>query len=103
MAIGKKTGGRKPGSKNKMSLAKRDELARMIDKGTSPLEYLLSVMRSEEAEQKERIDAAKAAAPYIHPRLNAVELTGKDGEPIQSETTVTLDANTAERLRRLVE
>jgi hypothetical protein len=28
---------------------------------------------------------AKSAAPYIHPRLQAVEHTGRDGRPIKGE------------------
>jgi hypothetical protein len=30
-----------------------------------------------------RDDMAKAAAPFMHPRLNAIAHTGKDGEPIR--------------------
>jgi hypothetical protein len=31
---------------------------------------------------------AKHAAPYIHPRLSAIEHTGKDGAPLQSGVLV---------------
>jgi hypothetical protein len=71
--------GRPPGSKNKqtvgMLLAQR--------KGISPLEFLLSVMDDEELDLKMRIDAAKAACPFIHPRLSAVQVENKpwDGDP----------------------
>jgi hypothetical protein len=44
--------------------------------GITPLEYLLSVMRDDKADLTRRIDAAKAAAPYVHARLSAVELSG---------------------------
>ena len=30
-------------------------------------------------------EAAKDAAPYMHPRLAAVEVSGKDGDPIRHE------------------
>lgn len=105
MAKRYKTGGRQKGAKNKRTIAKRDELARMIDKGISPLEYMLDVMRDEDRDEKDRLDAAKAAAPYIHPRLNSIEHTGKDGEPIQTEneTTLTVDDATVDRLRSLLE
>jgi len=86
MAQGKKTGGRKKGVRNKRTIAKRDELARMIDKGISPLEYMLDIMRNPEQPEKDRLEAAKASAPYIHPRLAAIEHTGRDGGPIESET-----------------
>jgi hypothetical protein len=70
--------GRPPGSKNKqtvgMLLAQR--------KGISPLEFLLSVMDDEELDLKMRIDAAKAACPFIHPRLSAVQVENQawDGD-----------------------
>jgi hypothetical protein len=101
MAIGKKTGGRQVGSRNKRTIAKRDELARMIDKGISPLEYMLDVMRDETRETEERLEAAKASAPYIHPRLSAIQHTGKDGDPIQVEEVSTTTEELKNRLKRL--
>lgn len=35
----------------------------------SPLDYLLSVIRDEEADRRERIQAASIAAPFVHARL----------------------------------
>jgi hypothetical protein len=78
-------GGKRPGSGRKKGSANRKtrEIAdRAIEEGTSPLEYMLSVMRDEGAESGRRDDMAKAAAPYVHPRLAAVEHTGKDGDSI---------------------
>jgi hypothetical protein len=70
-AGGKRPGaGRKPGIANKASIARQAEVAAS---GETPLDYLLRVMRDEEA----RRDAAKAAAPYVHPRLAAVEHSGQ--------------------------
>lgn len=43
--------------------------------GVTPLEYLLSIMRDTDAERSERIDCAKAAAPYIHAKLSNIEAT----------------------------
>lgn len=40
--------------------------------GMTPLDYLLSVMRDEAQPSAARLDAAKAAAPFVHPRRNAV-------------------------------
>ena len=42
--------------------------------GITPLEFLLAVMRDPKAPPAARTDAAKAAAPYVHPRLSAIEL-----------------------------
>ena len=63
--------GRKPGALNKATKQQRDAIKAS---GLTPLEYLLSVMRDEGTDKRERIDAAKAAAPYCHPRLSQVEM-----------------------------
>lgn len=76
--------GRKPGSTTKRTR----EIAEAIAKGEAetPLEFLLNVMRNAEEDMARRIDAAKAAAQYVHPKLSSVEakqeLTGKDGAPL---------------------
>lgn len=68
-----KTGGRKKGVPNKATIERQAEVAAS---GLTPLEFMLQVMRtgSDEARQ---LDAAKAAAPYVHPRLAAVEHSGE--------------------------
>lgn len=72
----RKGAGRKKGS----CTAKTRELAeKAIESGMSPLEYLLEVMRDVGQDQKDRIDAAKSAAPYIHPKLSAVQIDGDMG------------------------
>jgi len=43
--------------------------------GDTPLDYLLRVMRNDEAELGVRVFAARSAAPYVHPRLSAVTVT----------------------------
>jgi hypothetical protein len=72
--------GRPAGIANKASIARQAEVAAS---GITPLDYLLQIMRDETAERDERRDAAKAAAPYVHPKLAAVEHTGKDGGALQ--------------------
>ena len=67
---GTRVGGRQKGTPNKVTATKAAEVAAS---GLTPLDYLLSVMRNEENEQAARIDAAKAAAPYSHPRLSTVD------------------------------
>lgn len=39
-----------------------------------PLDYLLKIMRDEQSEESTRIDCAKAAAQYLHPKLAAVDM-----------------------------
>ncbi len=103
MAKGVKTGGgSRKGKPNKASAAKAAEIAAS---GLTPLDYLLGVMRApmppelqeklDEDEKnvaeiaillsgwhKRRMDAACAAAPYVHPKLNAIQHTGAGDEPL---------------------
>jgi hypothetical protein len=63
--------GRKPGAVNKITQRAREAAART---GELPHEFLLRISRGEEIdghtpEFAERVDAAKAAAPYYAPRL----------------------------------
>ena len=63
--------GRKPGSVNVISRKAREEAAKT---GELPHEFLLRVARGETIDDhtpafNERVDAAKAAAPYYAPRL----------------------------------
>ncbi len=46
-------------------------------KGVTPLGYMLSVLSDEGADVKRRDDMAKAAAPYIHPRLASLDHNGQ--------------------------
>jgi hypothetical protein len=75
-----KSGGRVKGSKNKTTRAKEREIAKS---GLTPLEYMLKVMRNPKAPDSRRDDMARAAAPYVHPKLAAVQHTGQGGGPIQ--------------------
>lgn len=75
--------GRKPGAPNK----KTQELQRAVESsGMTPLAYMLTVMRDEAEEPRQRLAAAQAAAPYVHSKLSSVELTGQDGGPVQITT-----------------
>lgn len=81
--------GRKKGSTTTRT---REIADRAMEDGITPLEFMLNVMRQEPHPELEPVDlmkatamrfeAAKAAAPYIHPRLAAIEHTGADGGPI---------------------
>jgi hypothetical protein len=67
-----KTGGRTKGVQNQRTRKLAEDAAA---DGITPIEFLLNVMRDETHEFHARLDAAKAAAPYIHPRLTSVEAT----------------------------
>ena len=82
-------------------------IARSVDAGISPLEYMLAQMRvpiPEDADplvqvhiRSMKFEAAKAAAPYVHPRLNAIEHTGKDGAPIEVGVKVYMPSSRREK------
>jgi len=80
-------GGRRPGAGRKSgSLTRRTrEIAEQAaGYGITPLEYMLAVMRDCDEPPERRDEMAKAAAPYVHPKLAATELqhSGKDGDPL---------------------
>lgn len=98
MAKGAKTGGRKKGTRNKVTSEKVKEIT---ESGLTPLDYMLDILRSEfppELEERlkseelsvdlvaaianwhaQRFEAAKAAAPYVHPRLQSTTVKIPDG------------------------
>lgn len=80
MAKGKKTGGRQKGSRNKRT---EEQSAAIESSGLTPLDYMLTVLRDAAQDDEVRLDAAKAAAPYVHPKLANIELTGKDKGPLE--------------------
>jgi hypothetical protein len=106
---GKRTGaGRKKGSGTvRMSGLEAIELARQ---GESPLEYMLRVMRTTDADllalekrghldtaeriklqadrDKRRDWASQAAAPYVHPRLSAVDVTESPDQSKSEEDNI---------------
>ena len=63
--------GRKPGTINRFS---KDLLEKASQSGLLPVEYMLGVMRDESLDTRLRIDAAKAAAPYVHQKLSAISV-----------------------------
>ena len=70
--------GRKPGSTNRMSAEARANAAAT---GEMPVDYMLRVMRDESVEARRRDDMAKSA-PYLHPKLNAIEHRDENAGPL---------------------
>lgn len=94
----RKGAGRKPGA---ITQRTRDIANGIIeDGGVTPLEYMLQVMREEVPEEvtadirfaivNRKFEAAKAAAPYIHPRLAAMTVSGDPDAPLQMVGKITL-------------
>ncbi len=74
-APGERRGGRQKGTPNKVTVKRAAEIAAS---GKTPLDFMLSVLRDEDASIKERMWAAVAAAPYCHakPRPVAANAAG---------------------------
>lgn len=64
--------GRPAGSVNRRSA---EVIAEALAAGTTPLEYMLKIMRDEEADVKRRDWAAEKCANFIHPRPAPMERT----------------------------
>ncbi len=69
----RKGAGRPQGAASKMDSEAR---AKAASEGITPLDYMLGVLRDQTNDRETRMDAAKAAAPYLHAKLAAVELSG---------------------------
>ena len=70
MAKGRKTGGRRKGTPNKATAVRQAEISAS---GTTPLDFMLEVMRDDQNDLATRLDAAVKAAPYVHPKLAAID------------------------------
>jgi hypothetical protein len=96
----RKGAGRKPGSATKRTRAIADKAAA---EGKTPLEVMLETMCAfmDQAKKVAKSDpetglklmaaasnVAKDAAPYIHPRLQAIEHTCANGGPLQYESVL---------------
>ncbi|TWG90335.1 hypothetical protein L598_000700000920 [Mesorhizobium sp. J18] len=96
---GKRDGaGRKPGTPNKASIERQKKVAAT---GITPLDYMLKVMRDPKADAGRRDDMAKAAAPYVHPKLASMQHTGRGGGPIQTMDVTKLKGMTDQELELL--
>ncbi|HET9159667.1 MAG TPA: hypothetical protein VFN88_03575 [Caulobacteraceae bacterium] len=62
--------GRKPGAASKKTREIADKAAA---EGLTPLEYMLGILRDEQQPVAMRFEAAKHAAPFVHPKLSSIE------------------------------
>ena len=85
---------RTKGARNKSS---EQKLAIIERKGITPLQYMLDVMRNSNLELDIRLDAAKSAAQYIHPRLTAIAHSGAIETTKADDLTDALLAHIASR------
>ena len=54
----------------------------------NPLQFLLAVMQDDRQKPNVRMQAAIAAAPYVHPKLASVELKGDEAQPLQVRSDI---------------
>lgn len=72
-------GGKRPGAGRKPSAATvrtREEAERAFDEGVTPLQVMLDMLNGRREYDEALLKVATSAAPYIHPRLNAVNHSG---------------------------
>lgn len=74
----RKNAGRKAGSATKKT---REIADRAAAEGITPLEVMLEAMNAarDGGDMDKAAGFAKDAAPYVHPKLAAIEMAGKDG------------------------
>lgn len=97
---GKRPGaGRRKGSTNTKTAieraAVREKVEAIKSEGDLPLDVLLRIMRTSKDETV-IIDCAKAAAPYIHPKLASIEHKGDPDNPLETVTRIELTAPTVD-------
>jgi hypothetical protein len=58
--------------------------------GETPLEYMLRIMRDPREPAARRDEMAKAAAPYLHPKMQATAPSIDDGSPVRPVINLTI-------------
>lgn len=69
-------GGARPGAGRKagsITTRTREIAEAALGEGLSPLAYMLSILRDEKKPEAMRFEAAKAAAPFVHAKLAAID------------------------------
>lgn len=67
--------------------AKAEAGATIASGGLTPLDHMLQVMRDEAQPEERRDKMAVSAAPYVHAKLAALAVTGKDGGAVKIDLT----------------
>jgi hypothetical protein len=74
-----KTGGRRKGTPNKRTVERQRALEAIKASGKDPVTFFADLLRTESAPLELRFQAAKELAPYVHPRLSAIEARASAG------------------------
>jgi hypothetical protein len=97
MAKGFKSGGRRRGSKNRKTRLREEALAAST---IDPMSFFLGVMRSNEVDQKLRLEAGKAAATYLYKKPTE-SAPGETARLIEGVAAPEWTAADTERLNKL--
>jgi hypothetical protein len=93
--------GRPKGVPNRVTREREEQIAAS---GLAPLAYMLSVLRDDKNPQAVRMEAARAAAPYCHPRLASVEYAvEKPRSPAETIDFASFSREDRQVLRRAAE
>jgi len=90
----RKGAGRKKGGITKATVYRQEMYARAAADGISPLDVMITTMRKAWAENNitEAMQAAVHAAPYMHPKLQATNVTLDDKRDIEQYSEAELEA-----------
>ena len=93
MALGKKTGGRTKGTKNKRTLATESQIEALKQAGTDPKDYLIGVMAGTHEHDPHKVRAAEVLMEYMYSKLARMEVKGE----IDATINVTLQNDLADQ------
>lgn len=65
--------GRKKGATSQKTKERLAMAEKAIGDGITPLAYMLQIMNDQAADPQRRDDMARAAAPFVHPRLTSID------------------------------
>ena len=87
----RKNAGRKKGTESYDTKIRREATREAVEEaraeGITPLEYMLKVMRDENADDKRRDAMAAAAASYMHPRLSNTTVNVNQKRTVEEVST----------------
>ena len=86
-------GGKRPGAgrpQGAISKSTRAILEAMAAGGEMPLEYMLRIMRDPREPAARRDEMARAAAPFLHPKMLATAPSTDDGSPVRPVINLTI-------------
>jgi hypothetical protein len=90
---GERRGGRQKGTPNRSTVARIAIADKAAAQGITPLEVMMSAMRSfyENGDMEKAVTVAASAAPYMHPRLSASSVDAKHSGDMTQRVVVKIE------------